>query len=664
MSKINILGIINAIKSKTNVYSPIIEAVVNSIEAIQEAKNPHGEIIISVKRDGVLELDESLPKIVSIEIQDNGIGFNQKNRDSFDTFYSFVKRDIGGKGFGRFIFLKYFDNVGIESTYKQNGQLFHRKFTFGKEFDIIVNESNRQEDNQELSTVVYLNNYRGEYALDKQLETIARKLLERLLFFFINPKFNCPKVTIREGDGSHEVVLNEYLAKDDELKSVAKQPFFLNSTHSKKTSSFEVTFVKIYYAGSQKSKICLTAGNREVVETTLHSYVPEFEDDFYDEFDKPGGKTHKNYIIKAYVQGGYLDENVDVERESFNFEKEKSSPFYEYSQSDIESKVAEIAKNIFSDEVISREEKKKKVVREYVTKNAPWHRPYLKDIDYNKMSYFTSDEKIELELQKIKFRKEQETRIDIQSVLDSNDDEFESQLNEIISKITEIGKNDLAHYVCNRKVVLKFLQEALKRREDGKGHLEKEVHQIIFPMGKDSEQIDYEDHNLWLLDERLVFSEYIASDKKISNKALAEPDLLIFDKKQSFRSGDNEFSNPLTIIEFKRPKREEYTQDDDPILQIGKYLQAIREGKYELPEGLEKIKVNENTPIYGYIISDIVKRIDDFATQNQLTKSPDNEGYFGFHNGYRMYIEILSYKKLLKDATLRNKIFFKKLNLE
>jgi len=408
----------------------------------------------------------------------------------------------------------------------------------------------------------------------------------------------------------------------------------------------------------------LTAGNREVLETTLHSYIPEFEDDFYDIFDRPTGKVSKNYIIKAYVLGTYLDDNVDVERESFNFDRDKSTPFYEFSQSDIESKVAEIAKQIFSDEVISREEKKKKVIREYVINKAPWHRPYLKEIDYNKMSYYTNDEKIELELQRIKFRKEQETRIDIQSVLDSTDDEFESQLNEIIAKITEIGKNDLAHYVCNRKVVLNFLQESLKRREDGKGHLEKEVHQIIFPMGKDSEQVEYEDHNLWLLDERLVFSEYIASDKKISNKALGEPDLLIFDRKQSFRNGDNEYSNPLTIIEFKRPKREDYSQDDDPILQIGKYLQAIREGKYEVPEGLEKIKVNEYTPIYGYVISDIVKRIDDFAIQNQLTKSPDNEGYYGFHRGYMMYIEILSYKKLLKDATLRNKIFFKKLNLE
>ncbi len=43
MSKINILGIIDNIKSKTNIFTPIIEAVVNSIDAI---RNNNGKIEI------------------------------------------------------------------------------------------------------------------------------------------------------------------------------------------------------------------------------------------------------------------------------------------------------------------------------------------------------------------------------------------------------------------------------------------------------------------------------------------------------------------------------------------------------------------------------------------------------------------------------------------
>ena len=185
-------------------------------------------------------------------------------------------------------------------------------------------------------------------------------------------------------------------------------------------------------------------------------------------------------------------------------------------------------------------------------------------------------------------------------------------------------------------------------------------------MGKDSTTTNYEDHNLWILDERLVFSEYIASDKKIGTKAdaLKEPDLVVFDKINSFRNGDNEFSNPLTIFEFKRPKRTAYKEEDDPILQIGKYLKDIKLGKYEMPEGYEPIKVNDNTPVYGYVVCTINDKIRDFADKHQLTISPNQDGYFGFHRGYKMYVEIIDFSKMLKDATLRNKIFFKKLQLE
>src|SRR5690606_30904658 len=124
--------------------------------------------------------------------------------------------------------------------------------------------------------------------------------------------------------------------------------------------------------------------------------------------------------------------------------------------------------------------------------------------------------------------------------------------------------------------------------------------------------------------------------------ALGEPDLLIFDTKRSFRSGDNDYSNPLTIFEFKRPKREVYKQEDDPILQIGNYLEKIREGKYEMPQGVEAIKVNDNTPVYAYVVADITDKIRQFAKQHSLTISPDGEGYFGFHVGFKMYIEVIS----------------------
>lgn len=111
----------------------------------------------------------------------------KKNRDSFDTFYSDMKIARGGKGFGRFMFLKYFGDTSVSSIYKTEGGEFRlRQFQFGKQFDIVVNETDVHSEKSDTETHIYLNNIIDNKYIDKGLETIARKLLERLLIFFID----------------------------------------------------------------------------------------------------------------------------------------------------------------------------------------------------------------------------------------------------------------------------------------------------------------------------------------------------------------------------------------------------------------------------------------------------------------------------------------------
>jgi hypothetical protein len=667
MSKINIQGTIDNIKSKSNVYTPLIEAIVNSIDSISLGGVSAGKVDITLIREQVFSFDDSLPPVTSIEIHDNGIGFTQDNRDSFDTLYSLTKKDAGGKGFGRFMFLKYFGDVRIESIYKdKEGKLWMRKFRFGRKYDIIVDETNDLAEGLEQKTTVFLSNLYNDKHFDKEIETISRKILERLLIFFINENFTCPIITVREQDGSSQIVLNDYhRTADHEIQLVKTVPMEVKASNGL-VENFTIKIFKIYFS-KVDSKIILTAHNREVTETALHSFVPEFEEEFFDEFDKSGKIVQKNYIIKTYVLGHYLDSNVSLERENFNFDKEKPDSYFAFSQSDIERQAAEVTKKAFEDDVKIRAEKKQKRIFEYVAREAPWHKSYIQHVDITMFPSNATNERIEIELQRHKFQVEQQTRTDISFLLNNTaDDEFPDRLSQIVSKITEIGKSDLAHYVCNRKAVLQVFEELRKRNEDGTASLEKEIHSLIYPMNRDSSNTSYEEHNLWLLDERLVFSEYIASDRKISTAvdALDEPDLVIFDIKNTYRSGENEFSNPLTIFEFKRPKRKTYSQDEDPILQIGNYLEKIRAGKYEMPMGLEPIKVNESTPVYAYVVCDIVDKIQEFARNNQLTITADKEGYFGYHAGFRMYVEIMSFKKIYTNANLRNKIFFKHLHLD
>ena len=206
---------------------------------------------------------------------------------------------------------------------------------------------------------------------------------------------------------------------------------------------FTAKIFKIYFPGNQKSKISLTGHNREVTDTPLHKYVPEFEDDFFDEVD--GSK--KNYIIKTYVLGNYLDSNVSIERETFDFHKEGTHMHFPYSQVEIEKQAGELTKEAFGEDVQVRSEKKNQRIRNYVNDHAPWHKPYLKDLEINNVGYNLKDEDIEVELQKVKFNKEQQTRAEIKELLSDNDEDLNGRMAKAISKISEIGKSDLAHYV-------------------------------------------------------------------------------------------------------------------------------------------------------------------------------------------------------------------------
>jgi len=664
MSKLNIVGVVKQIRSKSNVYLPIVEAIVNSIDSIRESGRSDGKIFVVLKRehDFAAELG-ALSNIRSVEIIDNGVGFTSSNRESFDTFYSDLKVTRGGKGFGRFMFLKYFDSVHVNSVYEEGGMFYKREFDFGKQYDIIVREKNVEVEAMDSETHVCLNNLIDNRYIDKGLDTIARNILENLLIFFVDDKYLCPQIVIVDESTNNEIVLNHYLLSQNDIQLLEKgKEFTITTETGSQNYKFEVTTFKVYFAGNQKSRVVLTGNNREVTNSPILQYIPEFEDEFYETIND----VSKNYIVVSYVVGKYLDENVSLERETFNFEKVQRSAMYPLSQKDIEIEAVNIIKLLFSDDVCVRETKKRERVKQYVNNSAPWHRGIIQRIQMESIPYHASDEQIEMLLQKAKFEEDTKNRISIKEYLDSESNETESDLSLLISKITDSGKDDLVHYVCTRRDVLKVFQRLLKRRDDGSPELEKTIHDLIFPMGYTSEILPYENHNLWLLDERLAYSVYSASDKKIgsSNKALKEPDLVIFDQKKSFRNGDNEISNPLTIFEFKRPKRVEYDATEDPIEQLGNYVDDIRAGKYETPDGVETVKVNEYTPVYAYLICDPCMHIDNMAKRHQLIKSPDNEGYYGFHSGFKMYVEVLSFKRLLNNSDLRNKVFFKKLGID
>ena len=668
MSQLNIKGLVENIKARTNIYTPIVEAVVNSIQAIDDSGREDGEILITVKRSnqGTLAFDSNaLADISSIEIQDNGIGFNEIHRNSFDTLYSALKIEKGGKGFGRFMFLKYFDSVNIESVFEENGKYKSRKFSLGKNQEIIEREDVSDSTEKDTKTTLFLNNILVE-TLDKKIETLAKKLLEKLLIYFINEAYKCPKISIKEEGKKEIIVLNEYLSseKHSEIQQVGNEEFTLEQKDKEQTEeTFQVKIFKIFYPNNQKSKISLTAHNREVKETPLHKYVPEFEDDFYEDFKtEEEKKTRRNYIIKTYVLGDYLDSLVSLERGDFDFPDQKDSLFL--SQQGIENKAAKITKEIFKDEIKIRSDKKREKIKEYV-KNAPWHKMYLDDLDISSIPYNLTDDLIEQELHKVKFQQEKELKVKAKEIIENPDKKIDESVEELVEKISKAKMSHLTRYVTFRKTILGIFKKSLEIKDDGKYSSENAVHNIIFPTRSDSDSTSYDDHNLWLIDEKLNFTQFVSSDQPLNGSKSERPDLLIYGNKMAFR-GKNEASNPITIFEFKKPQRDDFVKPsskEDPVEQVIRYVNRIRKGEYKTPEGRD-IAVSGNTPFYGFVVCDLTQKIKDWLFEVKDFKvMPDEKGFFHYKDNIKLYLEVISWDKMLKDAEMRNKIFFEKLGL-
>ena len=666
MSKINIDRIVSDIRTRTTYITPLVEAVCNSMDAI--GSKPDGKIDIIIKRTEILpEMGaNALGDIIGIDVVDNGIGFTDENRDSFDTFRSDMKVKQGGKGFGRFMYLKYFYNVSIESLYNDNGTLRFRNFTFGRGNDIIENEKVGLADSAaKTGTTVHLAGVKSGAIQDKGLEVIARKLLERILVFFVDPKHPAPIIRIAEEDNSDAIILNDYIGHDKDIVFIGSSPIEIVDNESGEVLDFSVQMYKIYYSQAV-SRVSLTANKREVTDTAIHSYVPEFQETL---FEIDGNGRQRNYSVKAYVLGDFLDENVTVERDGFMINKDEGDIFSSVSEKAIEREAASVVKAKFFEEMSRRFEEKRQRVENYVTHKAPWNRTLMSDIDLESMAMGISEQDIEMRFQKAKFDREQQIWLEIQDIEarqeEEADEDFDKQVSELVGKISNTSKNDLVHYVCTRKKVIDLFDLLRKRKDDGTTSLERDIHNLIYPMCRNSMNTEYEDHNLWLLDERLVFSTFTASDQSNFRNDNDAPDLAVFfDNKKMYRQGDNTAISPVCIVEFKRPKRTSYGAGDNPITQACHYARKILDGEYEMPDGVEPIKVDKNsTPVYVYVVCDIVSKVKEFAADTSLVLSPDGERYFGYMKNYNAYVEVISYRSLIETAKMRNAIFFKKLGL-
>ncbi|CAN5537521.1 hypothetical protein BH11PLA2_BH11PLA2_16410 [soil metagenome] len=658
----------------SNGLFPLFEAISNSIHSIEEAKNLNGRIDIEIIRDtsqgSLVEGEPVLNQpIIGFVVHDNGVGFTDDNYKSFQTSDSTKKKIKGGKGVGRLLWLKAFEKAEIVSIFSDGNKRLRRAFEFTLSNNGVERSELAEVNGEPIKTTIRLVGFKAEYRkyqnCPKSASTLARRVVEHFLGMFILN--GCPQILLHDNYEQTDIDLKDLFAREMRLDS-AHQDFQI------KKQTMRITHVRLLPPQDIGHSLFLCAVNRTVRKESLPKLLPNLETQLTDPNDG------RRFLYVGCVSGKFLDANVNQERTRFDIPDENADGLFgdAITLQDIVEVSADKAKAFLEPYTKPLNEAKKGRIAAFVAKDAPQYRPILKHMPdrIESLRSNLSEEQLDVELYKIGQEWDLELRAEYKKLLSENDataseqESFRQRYERFLAEWNESGISKLARYVVHRRATLAFLDERLKLKADGKYALEDAIHEIIFPLKATSEDVRVENMNLWILDEKLAYHYYLASDKPLEQVDVIEvdskdrPDILIFNRPIAFAESGPPFS-AIVIVEFKRPARDDYTEKEkkNPITQVYDYIDKLKEGKAIDKRG-RPISIPAHLPIYAYIVCDLTPSLHKQARDYQLTKTPDSQGYFGYHRDHGAYIEIMSFDKLIADAQRRNKILFDKLGME
>ncbi len=650
--------------SKSQSLIAIFEAVVNSLHAIQDAKRP-GLIQVGIVRSSQLTIDENIRSpVIGFEIVDNGIGFTDANYKSFCTADSRLKLGRGGKGIGRFVWLKAFTKVSVSSVFVDGGKTLKRSFEFVAQENPIQNIQTGSADG-EPRTVVTLRDIRQTFegTFPATAETLADRLTRHLLVFLINQ--NCPEIRVTDLEAESFVDIKKHF-HEDLLIADTRKSFKI------KDHAFELTFVYMHGSADPNHRLVLCADGREVLTYPLHNLLADVRSR---PIPSPDGQLAEVWVL---VSSEYLNRAVSQERTGFMFADGTSadSDALDLTQKELLDAVAYECAAAFATFLKSVEQEKVQRIERFAMHQEPEYRVLLKHAPkaIRKIPADISDSKLDIELHKILHSVELDLKEEGKEFLNetsesaTQDPEYVERYDRYIEKLLDYRQSELAKYVIHRRTVIELLSKSLSMKQDGKFSLEDQVHKILYPLRATSDDVEFGQQNLWLIDEKLTYHYYLASDTELSKMKVIDsasrdrPDVLIFDRPAAFVEGEFPFQS-IVIIELKRPQRNNFSgHDKDPCEQAYAYIEDILAGRVIGEDG-QHVQVSEKTRFYCYILADMTPNLKHLAKRNEFYETPDGLGYFKFSQNYNAYVEIISYRKMLEDAKRRNRVLFEKLAL-
>lgn len=666
---------------KTRPLLPLFEVISNAMHAIAEKKEKYnneglGKIQIEVIRNGspdlLLEINniEEYP-INSFKIIDNGIGLDVENYNSFQEFDSEHKASIGGKGIGRLVCLKAFQKIIIESIYIENDKFLLRKFEYKKSKEGFDNyEADIKSNKKTTGTSLTLSKLEEEYNgnMPQTIIEVSRQIITHFQLVFIEKKE--PEIIIKN-QNNFKINLTKLFNQEFEKQILSKE-FTVNEMN------FKIFISKAYQAKSHKIHYC--AHERSVKEEGLYTYINDLKSMIKDSLQSDP------YYFQIFIVSDFLNRNVNDERTGFNFSVEEDVD-------EIENHEISLAK-IRREALVCTEDLLKDFLKKLRTEKLESYLPIIEKEfpNYHNVIYHNKEKveklpagltKNELDIKLYEIESQWKIRVkeDGIDVIEKKKDitslaKYKELYEKFLAEFNEIGQSDLARYIVHRRSVIDLLDRLIELNENEKFEDEDIIHSLFFPIRETSQTVSTDKQNLWLLDERLTFNTLLASDKlfknveQLNSNSRDRIDLIIkkdevFENATLFSENKSPFES-FTIIEFKKPGRNDYKHGDtkkDPIAQVRKYIRETIEGKTKKMG--RTIEAKYNTPFYCYIVADITPTLRYILEEESFTPTSDGQGFFRFYDTIKSksYVEVLPFTKVICDAKQRNKILFDKLNL-
>lgn len=652
----NLVKRIDRLPKPTNVAAamqPLFEAISNSIHSTQnkfgETVQTRGRVVVTI------ETNRKKDKIWAT-IEDNGQGLDDKNWEAFTTTDTDNKLSIGGKGVGRLLWLDCFDRISVSSVYEASGGLFRRTFGFklANDEQIVDYEESPAPEADATSFHVRFEGLRDNGYLAKfpgRDSIVFQHLTSHFLPTFIGGR--SPAVEVFVGDESRfypEDIAKIVYRKEEpcSLETEEYGTLFLTLMECDKVASADLKGSHFVHFIAHDRTVC-----SQSIDGKLGLKY------FGDNGDR---------VFHAILTGDFLDENVNQERTAFMFEDAVLDRI-------INDVCFDKIKDFLAKPLAFLSGEQRKII-DTITQTYP--SVAFGDTDELQAKLPSGElngDAIYGHLSRERFRRDQRQADKIRSVLSRLKDgsvtieSFAAAISEAGKAIEETEQRSLAEYIIRRKVVLDFIEVLLQKVRDdvmdSSYQREDILHSFICPLRVNTLEdgsrkvVSAASHDLWIVDERLTFAQYFSSDVEFSSLSTAvdsddRPDVLIFDYVHGLRQVEE--PSKVLLVEFKRPGRTSYADDENPQLQVERYVRRLQTGTLRDVKG-RPIKLDDRTVFYCFIVADIVGRLDEWTYSWQRTADGRGRVYHP-RDGFRGSIELMGWDALIDDARDRNQAFF------